>query len=107
MYRKNSGQPRPHHLQPEGHAGLLGEASRDVVSEEMAATGIGRRIGHDVRRVHFQAERNPAAVLQLRYEYRDALVRLGVLPSLDEPLARRERADGFDDTGFAPDPYRP
>jgi hypothetical protein len=78
-------------------------------SDEMAATGIGREVDHRVRRVRFEAERNPAAVLEVRYEYRDALVRLGVLPPSwarhDDPLERRERASGFADTGFAPDPY--
>jgi hypothetical protein len=79
-------------------------------SDEMAATGIGREVDHRVHRVRFEAERNPAAVLEVRYEYRDALVRLGVLPPSyawqEDPLERRERASGFSDTGFAPDPYR-
>jgi hypothetical protein len=76
----------------------------------MAATGIGRQVDHSVRRVRFDAERHPAAVLEVRYEYRDALVRLGVLPQpfarQDDPLRRRERARGFDDLDFAPDPYK-
>jgi len=78
-------------------------------TDEMAATGIGREVDHRVHRVRFEAERNPAAVLELRYEYRDALVRLGVLPPSyarqEDALDRRERASGFADTGFAPDPY--
>jgi hypothetical protein len=61
--------------------------------------------------VRFEGESRPATVLNLRYEYHDALVRLGVLPpeyaGREDPLARRERARGFDDTGFAPDPFRP
>lgn len=74
--------------------------------DDFAATGIGREVEHRVRRVHFDAETKPAAVIDLRYEYRDALVRLGVLPPIEEPLARRERSRGFEDTGFAPDPFR-
>ena len=74
--------------------------------DDMAATGIGRELDHRVRRVEFQAEDRPAAQLSLRYEYRDALVRLGVLPVPGDPLARRERSRGFDDLGFAPDPFR-
>jgi hypothetical protein len=78
--------------------------------EDLAATGIGREVGHSVRRVHFRAEPDPAAVLTVRYEYRDALVRLGVLPPpracRPDPFARRESARGFEDLGFAPDPYR-
>jgi hypothetical protein len=45
----------------------------------------------------------------MRYEYRNALVKLGVLPrDCDAPrdrLAQRESAHGFE-PGFAPDPYR-
>jgi hypothetical protein len=78
--------------------------------DEMAATGIGREVDHRVRRVEFDEEDSPAAVVSLRYEYRDALTKLGVLPrpprDHDDPLARRERARGFEDTGYAPDPYR-
>ena len=59
--------------------------------------------------VHFDAEPAPAALLEVRYEYRDALVRLGVLPARcgvgEDALTRRERARGFE-PGFAPDPYR-
>jgi hypothetical protein len=80
------------------------------LSDELAATGIGRELGHEVRRVAFDAEDSPATLLELRYEYHDALVRLGVLPTprpaWKDPLARRERGRGFEDTGFAPDPYR-
>lgn len=77
-------------------------------SEDLAATGIGREVDHRVRRVRFEAEAAPAAVVEVRYEYRDALVRLGVIPRWDrhdDDLARRERARGFEDD-YAPDPYR-
>jgi hypothetical protein len=84
--------------------------SEEEASDDLAATGIGREIRHRVRRVRFDAEASPAAVMEIRYEYRDALVRLGVLPRpyarRDDPLDRRERARGFDDLDFAPDPYR-
>lgn len=79
-------------------------------ADDLAATGIGREVDHRVRRVQFDAERNPAAVAEIRYEYHDALVRLGVLPRpfarRHDPLQRRERARGFDDIEFAPDPFR-
>ena len=44
----------------------------------------------------------PAASIRIRYEYREQLVRLGVLPWpwAPDPLTRRDRANGF-----APDPY--
>ena len=49
--------------------------------------------------------------MDLRYEYHDALVRLGIRPRhhahFEDPLARRERARGFEDMQFAPDPFDP
>ena len=76
-------------------------------SDDYAATGIGREVDHPVERVHLRTERTAAAVLELRYEYRPALIKLGLLPRTHpaDPLERRERAHGFD-PGFAPDPYR-
>lgn len=82
------------------------QSKRGASADEMAATGIGREVGHPVRTVGFDPEDAPASTLQLRYEYRDALVRLGVLPQHDDALARREAARGFEESGFAPDPYR-
>ncbi|HEV3073180.1 MAG TPA: hypothetical protein VHB47_02080, partial [Thermoanaerobaculia bacterium] len=77
-------------------------------ADEYAATGIGREVDHQVERVRFDAERSAAACLEIRYEYRPALVKLGLLPRVrrSDPLERRERARGFE-PGFAPDPYRP
>jgi hypothetical protein len=90
-------------------AGRAPEPSAEL-SEDLAATGIGREVDHRVHRVKFEAERTPAAVIELRYEYHDALVRLGVLPPSytcrEDPLDRRERARGFEDFEFAPDPFR-
>jgi len=64
-----------------------------------------------VRRVRFDTEPAPSTVLNVRYEFREALVRLGVLPRAQrpcgDPLARRQRSRGFEDGDFAPDPYRP
>ena len=60
--------------------------------------------------MRFDAEPAAAAQLEVRYEYRDALVRLGVFPApcdaSGDPLNRRERARGFAEPGFAPDPNR-
>ena len=80
--------------------------SKAAAKDELAATGIGREVEHRVRRVEFDTEDAPASIVSVRYEYRDALVRLGVIPGADEELARRERARGFDDSGYAPDPFR-
>lgn len=79
------------------------------LSDELAATGIGRELNHPVRQVAFDEEPSPAAIVEVRYEFRDALARLGVPPfdrGLPGDLARRERARGFEGIGYAPDPYR-
>jgi hypothetical protein len=93
----------------EGAADRAAEPQAEL-SDDLAATGIGREVDHRVRRVRFDMESSPAAVLELRYEYHDALVRLGVLPPSytcrEDPLDRRERARGFEDMDFAPDPFR-
>ncbi len=95
---------------PSGKKSVQREGAAEMsTTDDLAATGIGRRIDHRVRRVRFVAEDNPAAALELRYEYRDALVRLGVLPrpyARRDPLQRRERSTGFDHFEFAPDPHR-
>ena len=82
------------------------ESVGEALSDDLAATGIGRRIDNPIRRIHLALEDQPAARLRLRYEYREQLVHLGVLPSLEEERAldRRERAHGFTNFEFAPDP---
>lgn len=71
--------------------------------DEYAATGIGRSVRHDVRWVDLDLQRQPAAEIALRYEYRPQLLRLGVIPRhrSDDPLPQRERATGFE---FSPEP---
>ncbi|HVT61665.1 MAG TPA: hypothetical protein VHR45_25110 [Thermoanaerobaculia bacterium] len=105
--------PKPVPAEPDrvdAHAdALLGpKEPESQLSDEYAATGIGREVDHQVRRVRFHAERSAAACLEIRYEYRPALVKLGLLPPVrpSDPLQRRERSRGFE-PGFAPDPYRP
>jgi hypothetical protein len=76
--------------------------------DDYAATGIGRSVTNDVWRVEMDLESSPAAEVTIRYEFRDALVRLGVLPRNypphPDPLRRRERARGFEDGQFSPEP---
>ncbi len=75
--------------------------------DEYAATGIGRSIENHVYRVQLQLQKQPAAETTLRYEYTDALYKLGVLPrpyNGGDPLRRRERARGFEDSRFCPEP---
>ena len=72
------------------------------LSDDYAATGIGRRTRFDVTRVDLDLEDAPAASVRLRYEFRPQLVALGILPRGGDPIARRETGRGFDD--FCPEP---
>ncbi|MEW5765577.1 MAG: hypothetical protein ACOYXN_05225 [Acidobacteriota bacterium] len=76
------------------------------LSDDYAATGIGRRMRHSVNRVSLDLEETPSASVRLRYEFRPQLVALGVLPPPPpkvRPLDRRERATGFEGA-WCPDP---
>lgn len=75
--------------------------------DDYAATGIGRNVRHDVRWINLDLESRPSAEVTIRYEYHDALVRLGIFPRpypRPEPLRRRERATGFSDRRYSPEP---
>jgi hypothetical protein len=76
--------------------------------DDYAATGIGRSVGHDVTWIQMPLQRTPAGELTVRYEYRDALVKLGLLPRpwRDDALRRRERARGFEEPRYSPEPPR-
>lgn len=89
-------------------AGVGSTAARPRYDDDNAATGIGRSVGHDVTWIQMPLERTPAAEVTVRYEYRDALVRLGLLPRpwSDDALRRRERARGFEEPRYSPEPPR-
>jgi len=72
-------------------------------SDRFAATGIGDRTDFRVSWTSFDEEDRPAARVALRYEFREQLVRLGVLPREGRELYARERARGFT-PDYAPDP---
>jgi hypothetical protein len=67
------------------------------LSDEYAATGMGRKTQFGVTQVDLELEGEPAAVVRLRYEFRPQLIALGVLPRDPDPsrIARREGARGF------------
>jgi hypothetical protein len=102
--RQAPAAPAPPAERQEAEASTAERHGRD----EYAATGMGRRTGHAVTQVWLDLEERPAHTMDVRYEFRPQLVRLGILPAgpaAVDPLQRRERARGFE-PGFAPDPYR-
>ena len=94
-----------------GDAGLKSQrgetsAAAPAPQADYAATGIGDRMRHEVQWVHMDLEDRPFAAVRLRYEFRPALVKLGVFPpmSTDDPLTRRQHARGFRDADYCPEP---
>lgn len=73
-----------------------------VPDDDYAATGMGDRHRHDVHTVEMRLEDSPAASVRIRYEFRNQLVELGVLPESVAPLHRREHASGFE--RYCPEP---
>jgi hypothetical protein len=76
-------------------------------NDESAATGIGRNVRNDVHWTNMDLQPRAVAELTIRYEYREALVRLGIIPRYyprPDALRRRERSTGFEDRGFSPEP---
>jgi hypothetical protein len=79
----------------------MGNVTR-VPDDEYAATGIGRSVRNDVRWVQMDLESRPVAEFSIRYEYYEALLKLGIVPRRNYepyPLQRRE-----DSRGFSPEP---
>ena len=69
------------------------------VDDESAATGIGRSVSNSVQWIKMDLEPRPVADVTIRYEYRAALVRLGIIPRpypRPDVLDRRERSQGFE-----------
>ncbi len=81
------------------------DAAAKRAEADYAATGMGRRTDHVVTQVRLNLEHVPSHTVNIRYEFRPQLVRLGILPAtaVHDPLRRRERARGFE-PGFAPVP---
>jgi hypothetical protein len=81
-----------------------GASLERLAEQEYAATGMGRRTRHAVTEIWLDLEPTPAQTVNIRYEYRRELVRLGIVPvsPLGDGLQRRERARGFE-PGFSPE----
>jgi hypothetical protein len=77
-------------------------ARRSQTADDYAATGMGRRTDHAVTEVWLNLQDVPAHTVNIRYEFRPQLVRLGILSPIPDPLHRRERARGFE-PGFSPE----
>jgi hypothetical protein len=71
--------------------------------DEKAATGIGRDVNHNVEWVDMKLEERSTATVTLRYEYRNALIRLGVIPSNNSKGVVKPRERGGD-ARYAPEP---
>jgi hypothetical protein len=96
-------------MPPSAQAGesSAAEARRNQQADEYAATGMGRRTDHAVTQVWLDLEDTAAAAVNIRYEFRPQLVKLGILPAARDAdaLQRREHARGFE-PGFCPPPPR-
>jgi len=86
-------------------AAAEGSVAQAEASDELAATGIGRDVRHDVERIQFDHESSPSSSVRVRYEYHEELVALGILPEQRPPAGRRETARGFTDS-WCPEPPR-
>ncbi len=105
--KNKSGQQSQPSARGEGAARAQSSDAAPAPADDYAATGMGRSVGHDVRWVNLDLENSPSSEVTIRYEYRPALVRLGILlrePQGRDPLRRRERARGFEDGRFSPEP---
>jgi hypothetical protein len=83
-----------------------GTTTYPTPDDESAATGIGRHIQNGVTWIKMDLDQRPVAEITIRYEYREALVRLGILPRGNprpDVLNRREGAQGFEPR-YCPEP---
>jgi hypothetical protein len=104
--------PAARNEQPQADSAGLGsqegkaKASSLPSQAEYAATGIGERIRHEVQRIHMDLEDQPFSTVSLRYEFRSALVRLGIVRPVTttDPLIRRQQARGFREEAYCPEP---
>lgn len=110
-HRRAESKSKSQSAAPSAGTGSTREQSDRAIApapdDEYAATGIGRSLQHDVRWMRMELDRRPVAEVTLRYEYPAALVKLGILPQAypnPDPLGRRERAKGFADGRFSPEP---
>lgn len=73
--------------------------------DEQAATGIGRDVRNDVEWIDMKLEERPTASVTIRYEYRNSLVKMGILPrnSRDSQGVVKPR-ESVNSRRYAPEP---
>ena len=100
--RDPSSQPAP--AAPEGKMRSSSAEQESAKADDLsdaAATGMGNEVDHQIERVSVDLDSHPVSTVVVRYEYRNELVKLGVLPKpRPNPLPRREQGTGFDDMAF-------
>jgi hypothetical protein len=106
--KNESGRSEPPNSDAERSAGAAQDrmAAPKSGDDGYAATGIGRSVDHYVTWINMDLVRQPVADISIRYEYRDGLYKLGLLPRTypENTLERRERARGFEDRRYSPEP---
>jgi hypothetical protein len=90
----SSAQPSPPPPAPALSAPSI-KAQRHDTSDDYAATGMGDKAEHEIYSVDMDLDPTPVASVRIRYEFRQQLVKLGILPQHISPLERREHASGF------------
>lgn len=98
----------------ENQAGAAGSAARDAAPAPSAeaqaksypGTGWGERAHDEVALVQFQPESRASERVTLRYEYRPALVALGVVPPARRASDRLQQRERAQEPGFAQPPNR-
>jgi hypothetical protein len=91
---------------PEGDRGeARGRLTPSGRDDDRAATGIGRSVPSEVREVSMELERQPVAVVTLRYDFRPSPPRPLLVPGF-APEPPREQGSGTRREGsrFAPEP---
>jgi hypothetical protein len=95
----NRSQEAPSSKSSSAGAARDNRAAMPAPDEDYAATGIGRSVRHDVRWINMELDSKAVAQVTMRYEFYDALLRLGVVPRHYSrepyPINRREDARGF------------
>jgi hypothetical protein len=103
VYRHSYGEERSNSA-PSGAAGAAppsslaapsAKAQRHDTADDYAATGMGDKAAHEIYSVDMDLDPTPIASVRVRYEFRQQLVKLGILPQHISPLERREHASGF------------